>query len=76
MVLEAFDNLKQFLEALGHLWNPLAISRRFAVLFIELWHFQNGSRGLWQFKTCLGRFKALVEAFGTLQQFWERLSQL
>jgi len=43
----------------------LVLSRMFALLSRELGHFQTGSRGIWQFKTVLGRFKTVVEASGT-----------
>jgi len=58
MAPEASGNLKQFLEGLTYLQKALTISR-------ELWHFQNGFRGLWQFKIIPGRFKTLVKASGT-----------
>jgi len=54
MFLEAFDNLEQFLERLKFLEKALAIFRRFAILFKEPWHSQNGSKGFWQFVKGLG----------------------
>jgi len=38
------------------------------VAFRGLGKFQNGSRGLWQFKTVMGRLKTLVEGPGTLKK--------
>jgi len=31
-------------------------------------NFQNGLRGLWQFKTVLGKFKTVVENSGTFKK--------
>jgi len=39
-----------------------------SVAFRGLWHFQNAPRGLWQFKTVLGKLKTGVESSATFHK--------
>jgi len=59
MVPETSGNLRQLWEGLRHL--SMTLFRKF-LAFRDLWYIQNGSKGLWQIKTIIGRFKTLVEA--------------